>query len=119
MGRGGEGHVYIADDGPWAGAVDVLEFVFVFVIRGEFRELFAGDFERGDVVDFFRGDSLFGGGDDGAFAVGEGDDGCAELNGFEGDVLGYIARTRDGHLFARERFFATRGILDHMLNVLS
>ena len=70
-------------------------------------------------MDFFRGDSLVRSGNDGTFAIGKGDYGCAEFDGFEGGVLGYVAGAGDGDLFARERLFAVRGILDHVLNILS
>lgn len=57
-------------------------------------------------------------GHDGAFAVGEGEDGCAELDGFERCVLGYVAGAGDGDAFALEGFFAAGGVLDHVLYVL-
>lgn len=69
----------------------ILKFIFEFVIGGEFCELFASDFEFGNVVDLLWGDAGIGGSDNGALAVGEGDDGCAEFDGFKGGVLSYVS----------------------------
>ncbi len=72
----------------------------------------------GDVGDVLGGDSAFTGGDYRAFTIRERDDGCAELDRFQGSVLGDVAGARDSDALALERFFTARGILDHVLNVL-
>ena len=116
--RARESDIDFAAVGPGPGALDVLEFVLVGIGRGELGQLFAVDFQLGDVGDVFGGDSLLGGGDDGAFAVGEGNNGCSKLNGFQGGVLGDVAGARYGDAFAFEGLFSARGVLNHVLDVL-
>lgn len=116
--RARQGYIDLLNMLPWPLSLDVLEFVLVAVGGHELGELFALHLEVGDVGDVFGGDALIGGGDYGAFAVGEGDDGGAEFNSFERGVLGYIAGAGDGYLFAFEGFGAAGGVLDHVVHVL-
>lgn len=95
----------------------VLEFILVVSALGELGELFALDFEVGDDVDEVGRDAFLVGGDEGALAVGDGDDGGAKFHCFERGVLGDIAGAGDGDAFALEGLFASGGVLDHVLDV--
>ena len=117
--RGREGNVDLADVGPGPGAVDVLELALEALRTGDLADGLALDFQLRDRLHLLRGDALGAGGDEAAFAVGEGDDGGAELNGFEGGVLGHVARAGDGDALAFEGLFAARGVLDHVFDVLA
>lgn len=102
---------------PRACALDVLELVLVLGALAELGERLALDLEVGDVVDELGRDALVVGGDDGALGVGEGDDGGAELDGFEGGILGDVAGAGDGDSLALEGLLAGGGVLDHVLDV--
>ena len=116
--RGREGDVDLADVRPGSGAVDVLELAVEALRAGDLADGLALDLQRGDRVDLLRGDALGAGGDEAAFAVGERDDGRAELDGFEGRVLGDVAGAGDGDALALEGLLAAGGVLDHVLDVL-
>lgn len=118
LGGGGEGDVDLADVHPGAGALDVVELVLVLGAVGELGQLLAVHLQVGDVVDEVGGDALVGGGDKSALAVGERDDGAAELDDLEGGVLGDVAGAGDGDALALERLLAAGGVLDHVLDVV-
>ena len=114
----GQSDVDFADVRPWSGAVDVFDFILKGAGAGDFGEGFTLNFEVGHESDFFGGDAIGTGGDDGAFAVGEGDYGGAEFNGFESGVLGDVAGAGDGDFLAFEGLFAFGDVLDHVVDVL-
>lgn len=115
----GQGDVDGADVYPWAGTGDVLGLVAEGFRGGQAGELLALSLEVGDQVDFVRSEVvLLGGGDEGAGAVGEGDDGSAELDGFEGCVLGDVAGAGEGDALAGEGLGALADELNHVVDVL-
>ena len=91
-------------------------FVFKFGFALEFGEGLTLDFEGGDSLDVGGRERGAGGGYDSTLRVGEGENGCAELNGFKGCVLGDITGAGDSNGFAFEG--ALVGILDHVVNIL-
>ena len=99
-------------------AIDVLEFVLEALGGSELAELLAVDLELGDGGDLVGGVAGVAGRNEAPFAVGEGDDGGAELDGFERGVLGDVARTGDGDAFAFEGLLPRAGVFDHVFDVL-
>lgn len=117
LSRGGEGDVDLAAVHPGARAGDVVELVLVLGAVGELGELLAAHLQVGDVVDEVGSDASGVGGDQGALAVGEGDDGAAQLDHLERGVLRHVAGAGDGHALALEGLGAAGGVLDHVLDV--
>jgi len=113
-----ERHIHVPNMLPRSLALHILELVFVAVGAHQLGQLLALDLEISDISHLVWADSLLAGGNDCAFAVREGDNGCAKLDGFEGGVLGYVSGSGDCYLLAFEGFFAARGVLDHVLDVL-
>lgn len=91
---------------PWAGTLDVPELILVLRTLAQRRQRLSLHLQVGNVVNKFGGDALLIGGDDAALGVGEGDDGGAELDGFEGGVLGDVAGAGDGDSLAMEGLLA-------------
>lgn len=120
LGGGGEGDVDAAGDvGPGAGAGDVLELGGEGSGGSELGDLLALDLDGGDGVDLLGGEgALLAVEDKGTLAVGEGDDGTAELDDLEGGVLGDVAGAGNGDALAGEGLLTTGGVLDHVLGVV-
>ncbi len=116
--RGREGDVDLADVGPGPGAVDVLELALEVVRLGQLGQRFPLHLQLRDQSDLVGRHALFARGDQRAFAVREGDDGAAEFDDLECGVLGDVAGSGDGDSLALEGFFAPRGVLDHVVDVL-
>jgi len=119
LGRRGKGNVDISAVLPWTGTLDPLELASVLGAVGELRELLALKLKVGDDVDELGVDTLVVGGNQGTLAVGEGDDGTAKLDNLERSVLGNVSRTRESDALAGEGLLAARGVLDHVLDILS
>ena len=119
LGGTGESDVDLADVGPGTGTVDVLELLVELVAGGNGGELLALNLEVGDQVDFLGGEAALGlGEDERALAVGEGDDGTAELDDLESFELGDVAGSGECNALTGEGFLAAGDVLDHVLNVL-
>ena len=97
--------IHILDVGPRAHAVNVLAFALELRGGGDFSQLLTLDLEFGNQADFIGGDALLISGDQSTLAVGEGDDGCAQLDGFESGVLCDVSRAGDSDAFALEGLF--------------
>jgi len=117
LGGRGQGDVDLAGVHPRALAFEVVELVLVLGVLGQLGQLLAVDLQVGDVVDDLGVEAGVAGGDEGALAVGERDDGAAELDDLEGGVLGDVAGAGDGDALALEGLLAAGGVLDHVLDV--
>ena len=113
-----QGDVEFPDMFPRPLAIDVLEFVLETLGRSELAELLAVDLELGDGGNLVGGEAGVAGRDEASFAVGEGDDGCAKVDGFERGVLGDVTGARDGDAFASEGLLARASMFDHVFDVL-
>lgn len=113
----GKSDIDVADVDPWACTVNVLELVLVLCTLRQLGEGLSLDLEIGNVVDDLGSDALALGGNNGTLAVGQGDNGGSELDGLECGVLCDVARPGNGDFLSLERLLATRGVLNHVLNV--
>lgn len=113
----GKSDIDVADVDPWACTVNVLELVLVLCALRQLGEGLSLDLEIGNVVDDVGSDALALGGNDGTLAVGQGDNSGSELDGLECGVLCDVARPGNGDFLSLERLLATRGVLNHVLNV--
>lgn len=120
LGSGGESDVDAAGDvGPGAGTGDVLELGSEGGGGGELGDLLALDLDGGDLVDLLWGEgALLRVEEESTLGVGERDDGATKLNDLQSGVLGDVAGSGDGNTLASEGLLATRGVLDHVLNVV-
>lgn len=113
LSRRGEGNVDLANLLPGTGTLDVLETVVLKSGKGLALEL-----ELGDGLDVLGVEAGLVGSNEGTLAVGERDDLAAELDNLEGSKLGDVSGSRDGDALAGERFLASGGILDHVLDIV-
>lgn len=118
LGSRGESDVDLADVGPGTGTGDVLELGSESLSAGNLGDLLAVDLDLGDGVDLLGGEATLTVDDQGALAVGEGDDGTAKLDDLESGVLGDVTGTRDGDALAGEGLLAVGSVLDHVLHVV-
>lgn len=121
---------------PGSRTVNIFRLVAEVRGRRDIGEILPFHFDFGDCLDHGRRDASFGGGNEAAFAVGEGDDGGAELNRFEGGILGdlwmfsqrlktlglaesaaYVTRAGDSDLLALEALGVAH-VFHHVLNVV-
>lgn len=114
----GEGDVDLADVYPGAGAGNVLEFSAKGLGGDQFGQLLALDLELGNQSDFLGCEAAVAVDDEGALAVGQGDDGGAQFDGLEGCVLSHVAGAGDGDALSGERLCALGDVLDHVIDVL-
>ena len=118
LSRARQGHVNLAHVRPWSCTLDVFEFSLVAIRVGELRQLLPLYFQIGNIGYIVWTDPFLAFGNYSAFAIGEGDYRGAEFNGFEGSILSDVTGAGNSNTFALEAFFATGGILDHVVDVL-
>ena len=111
-------HINLADIRPRPCTLDVFDLALVTVRIGKLCQLLSLHFQIGNVRNLVGADAFLAFGNDGAFAVGEGDDCGAKFDGFQGSILGDVPRTRYGDAFAFKCLFAAGCILDHVIDVL-
>lgn len=118
LGGGGEGDVDLADVDPGAGTLDVLELGGKGLGGSDLGQLLAVDLELGDDLDLGGGEAALAVDNQGALAVGQGDDGTAELDDLESSELSDVTGTGDGDALAGKGLGALGGILDHVVDVV-
>lgn len=91
--RGWKCHIYALNVLPWSLALHILEFSFVTVGILQLCQLLSLDLEISNVGHIIWADTLVAGRNYCALAVGERDDRCPKLDGFERRVLGDVSRT--------------------------
>ncbi len=120
LGGRGQSNLELAGDvSPGARAGDVGELGGEFGGFGEFGELLAGNLELGNEGDFFRSErGRLVLDDERALAVGERDDGTAEIDNLVGGILGDVAGSRESDALAGEGFLSASDVLDHVFDVV-
>ena len=118
LGGRGQGNVNLADVGPGAGVGDVAELVDELGGADDGGELLALDLQVGDGVDLGGGEAGVTDGDQGALAVGQRDDGTAQLDDLESGVLGDVTGAGKRDALAEEGLLAARDVLDHVVDVV-
>lgn len=110
--------VDVADVQPWPGTLDVCELLAEILGVDDGRQLLALGLELGDDVDLLRSEAVLAVDNEGALAVGQGDNRASEFDDLKSFVLRDVAGAGDGDALAGEGFLTAANMFDHMVNVL-
>jgi len=118
LGRRRERNINLLDERPWAGTLVILEGVLEAGGGSNLAQLLTVELELGDLLDVLGGNALLAGGDEGAFGIGERENGATEFDDLEGSVLGDVAGAGDDDPLALEGLLAAGCVVDHVVDVV-